>query len=214
MADVNTDAARPVLGPDAFGEYFPAFLDDRTLLFSSDRSGSLALYRADLQAGTYALVQSDPVAAISGAVDGDSLLYGSYSANGWCVKRTPLAALTAVTLEETPGAPSPYPLPFPWTGAGVPAQAYIDWPLPLAWVPNRHREPERPGHPRPVGGRGGPRHRGVSPWPLIGVRGCRVVHRRLPAPGRLLCFHDGGKRRAQRIRQAQLQLRRVLRADP
>jgi hypothetical protein len=136
VTDVNADAARPVLGPDAFGEYFPAFLDDRTLLFSSDRGGSLALYRADLQAGTCALVQSDPIAAISGAVDGDSLLYGSYSANGWCVKRRPLAALAAVTSEEAPGAPSPYPPPFPWMGAGVPAQAYIDWPLPLAWVPN------------------------------------------------------------------------------
>jgi hypothetical protein len=136
VGDVNANAASPVLGPDAFGGYFPSFLDDRTLLFSSDRSGALGLYRADLPAGTCTLAQADPVAAISGVADGDSLLYGSYGATGWCVKKTSLASLTALALEQPPGPASAYPAPFPWTGPGVPARPYTDWPLPLAWAPN------------------------------------------------------------------------------
>jgi hypothetical protein len=135
VADVNAAAARPVLGPDAFGEYFPAFADDRAILFSSDRGGSLAVYRADLQAGTCVRVQEDPVAAIAGAVDGDSLLYASYDANGWCIKRTPLGELAAVPIDPAPEA-SPYPPPIPVTAAGTPARPYADWPIPLAWVPN------------------------------------------------------------------------------
>ena len=44
VVDVNGALARPVLGPDPYGEYFPSFMDNGGILFSSDRSGSVALY--------------------------------------------------------------------------------------------------------------------------------------------------------------------------
>ena len=133
VADVNAEAARPILGPDAFGEYFPSFLDDGSLVFSSDREGSLALYRADLGSEEVAKIQDDPVAAISAVRDGDSLLYSSYSADGWCLKRTPLANLAPAPLAAEQGPAQEYPPPVEWTGRTAAAKPYVDWPAPLMW---------------------------------------------------------------------------------
>jgi hypothetical protein len=138
VIDVNADAARPVLGPDPYGEYFPSFLDDDTLLFSSDREGSLSLYRAKLDTGEVFKVLSDPVAAISGiayrdAAHGDSILYSSYSSEGWCLKEKPVAAMDSLPVEDA--SPSAYPPGTRFTGSAVPSRPYIDWPLPSFWLP-------------------------------------------------------------------------------
>lgn len=134
-ADTNAEAARPVLGPDPFGEYFPSFLDDDTVVFSSDRGGALALYRADLRSGEVVRIQDDPVAAIAAVPDGDALLYSSYSADGWCLRRTPIADLAAVALPPEQGGAREYPAAFQWTGKSVTQKPYTDWPAPLLWLP-------------------------------------------------------------------------------
>ncbi len=135
VGDVNLDAAKPVLGPDPFGEYFPAFLDDTTLLFSSDRSGSLSVYRADLDTGDVARILDDPVAAISAVPAGDALVYSSYSSNGWCLKRVPRARVTAAALAEDQREAREYPPAFTFTGASVSSRPYVDLPGPLLWLP-------------------------------------------------------------------------------
>jgi hypothetical protein len=145
VVDVNESAARPVLGPDAFGEYFPAFLDSTRLLFSSDREGSLTLYSTDLGTGQTSLVQTDPVAAISAVPDGDSLLYSSYAETGWCVKKVPAAAIAPMALPKTSFEPLVYPPAFTWTGATVNARDYTDWLVPLAWTPNITLSQNGPG---------------------------------------------------------------------
>ncbi len=135
VQDVNADAAKPVLGPDPAGEYFPSFLDNDTLLFSSDRGGSLSVYRADLATGEVARIIEDPVAAISAVRSGDSLVYSSYSSTGWCLKTVSLAGLKAVPLPEDQKAKMEYPPAFAWTGASTPSRPYLDWPGPLLWLP-------------------------------------------------------------------------------
>jgi hypothetical protein len=133
--DTNAQAARPVLGPDAFGEYFPSFLDNDHVVFSSDRGGALALYRADLGSGEVDRIQDDPVAAIAGVPDGDALLYSCYSAEGWCLRKTPIADLAAVVLTPELGGAREYPAGYEWTGKSVTEKPYTDWPAPLMWLP-------------------------------------------------------------------------------
>jgi hypothetical protein len=145
VGNTNADVPRPVLGPDPFGEYFPSFLDDGTVLFSSDREGSLALYRADLASGEVARIQQDPVAAVSAVRDGDTLLYSSYSADGWCLKRVPVASLDSVRLDEMNS--QPYPAEFEWSGQSAAQKHYVDWPVPLLWLPFPTVTRTRPGSP-------------------------------------------------------------------
>ena len=136
VKDVNARAARPVLGPDPFGEYFPSFVDAERILFASDRSGALALYLADLGAGTVLLVQEDPVAAISGTVDGGTLTYASYSSRGYCLKQTAFPGTPRLLLPDESTAPQPLPAPVEWTGSSIRARPYRDFPLPFLWLPN------------------------------------------------------------------------------
>lgn len=124
-------AAVPVTGPDPYGEYFPAWRDDDHLLFCSDRTGSLALYEADLAAGTIALLQQDPVAAYEGVIDGGSLVYGSYGADGYCLKRAAFApdTGTAVAVEPaTAAAAAPAPAP-------IASERFRDTARPCLWYP-------------------------------------------------------------------------------
>jgi hypothetical protein len=136
VADVNADRARPVLGPDPYGEYFPSFIGNDRLLFTSDRSGALCLYVADLATGVVSLAQQDPVAAIAGISDGSTVTYTSYAGSGYCLKSAPLSphALAPLSPEEMPTLP--YPRPADWTGASVKAMPYFDFPFPTVWLPS------------------------------------------------------------------------------
>ena len=131
VMDVNSDLARPVMGPDPFGEFFPSFLDDRRILFSSDRSGSLALYTANLDDGSVALLWKDPVGAFCGVVAGEELIYGSYGSKGFCLKRA------AVDIDEPrePITSTAQSYPQPEVGSKSPAAAYIDLPWLSFWIP-------------------------------------------------------------------------------
>jgi hypothetical protein len=135
VSDVNADEARPVLGPDPFGEYFPSFMDAGTVLFSSDRSGSLVLYATDLATGAVTRVRDDPVAAISGVTLGDTLAYASYAGTGYCIKTVPLAELASSPLDLSENSAEPYPDKTEWTGTSVASRPWIDLPAPTLWLP-------------------------------------------------------------------------------
>ena len=147
VESVNRDAAAAVLGPDPFGEYFPSFLDDYNVLFSSDREGSLSLYRASLSSAQVVKVLDDPVAVISAVVDGDSLVYSSYSSNGRCLRTVPLSSLGAEQIPADQGAQQELPEAFTWAGASVPSHGYTDWPAPLLWLPFPTVTRTSPGSP-------------------------------------------------------------------
>ncbi len=147
VESVNRDAAAAVLGPDPFGEYFPSFLDDDNVLFSSDREGSLSLYRASLSSAQVVKVLDDPVAVISAVVDGDSLVYSSYSSNGRCLRTVPLSSLGAEQIPADQGAQQELPEAFTWAGASVPSHGYTDWPAPLLWLPFPTVTRTSPGSP-------------------------------------------------------------------
>ena len=135
VVSANENGARALMGPDPFGEYFPTFFDTDTVLFSSDRGGALALYRADLGSGQVVRIQDDPVAAISAVPDGNSILYSSYSADGWCLKRTPVSDLAEAAVPPEQIEALPYPAEPAWTGKSVTQAPYTDWPAPLLWLP-------------------------------------------------------------------------------
>jgi hypothetical protein len=151
VEDVNARQAASVLGPDPFGEYFPSFLDNDTVLFSSDREGNLSLYRADLTSGEVARVLDDPVAVISAVPDGNSLLYSGYSSNGRCLKSVALTDLPAVPVPKDQAkdqaAGAEYPPAFTWSGASIQSRGYTDWPAPLLWLPFPTLTRTSPGSP-------------------------------------------------------------------
>ena len=133
-------------GRDRYGEYFPRFADAETVLFSSDRSGRLELYRADVESGSFEALVTDRVAAFSGIPFADGVLYGSYSSEGFTLRHAgrgfssgpDTATAGPDTAVGEPGArPDPVDALLPpesWDPlpeAGV----YRDVPKPLLWGP-------------------------------------------------------------------------------
>ncbi len=121
--------ARPLFGRDADGDYYPAFCGPDTVLFSSDREGSLALYEYDLSSGRLRRVVRDRVAAWAGIRAAGSIVYGSYSSDGFCVRQAPAGEGVEIAL----GPPAK---PAPATPVGpVDGRPYRDLPRPLVWFP-------------------------------------------------------------------------------
>ncbi len=103
-------------------KYFPRFSSDGSVIFSSDGSGSLVLYRYSFtesaDEGFIVKICEDPVGAYAGTVYDGRIVYGSYSPGGYCLKEKPLtpqgnripaAGLymrTAVSTEGSPGSES------------------------------------------------------------------------------------------------------------
>ncbi|OHD68629.1 MAG: hypothetical protein A2177_15190 [Spirochaetes bacterium RBG_13_68_11] len=132
--DVNADFARYVLGPDPYGEYFPAWNGNDRVLFCSDRSGSLVVYEADLATDELTVVQEDPVAAYEGiVVGGQTLIYASYSSKGFCLKQAPFAPARdeAATVVRGPAEPLAGQVP----PAEVDSASYQDRARPYLWYP-------------------------------------------------------------------------------
>ncbi len=69
-------------------KYFPRFVDNKTIIFSSDTGGSLSLYLFSWN-GTIQKICEDPVGAYAGDIHNDKILYASYSAKGYCLKTKP-----------------------------------------------------------------------------------------------------------------------------
>ena len=76
--------------PPETGAWYPRFVDNENLLFSSAASGTLALYSTDIDSGECSLVCEDPVGAWAGEVVGDEILYATYRADGYTLMEKPL----------------------------------------------------------------------------------------------------------------------------
>ena len=151
--------AIPVPGFSGSAEHFPRFHGNDRVIFSSDRTGSLALYEYDLREGSTGLVLRDPVGAYGGVAQRDRMIYGTHTAKGWALRATPVEELawlevppeaavpgstTLITAGRTPGWTPPEsgePTDRPaeaieGADAGVEAgRPYRDIPRPELWFP-------------------------------------------------------------------------------
>lgn len=147
---------RPLMGTDFPGEYNPRWADQKTIIFSSDRTGNLSLYRASFPQDTphsqqeavrggvasiYALLV-DPIAALGGIVYGKDIIYASYSSRGFTLKRKSLTDTPGLagnmengrqTEAIVPDGKDPPPV-YVWKEIG-PTRAYVDLPRPVLWLP-------------------------------------------------------------------------------
>ncbi|NBC28548.1 MAG: hypothetical protein GVY29_00980 [Spirochaetes bacterium] len=98
-----------VPGFEGSAEFYPRFVSESELLFSSDRSGSLALYRHDLESGETVLVLEDPVGAYAGVIHDGSLIYGTYSSLGWALRATPTSQLQSAPVPSEASVPGDTP---------------------------------------------------------------------------------------------------------
>jgi hypothetical protein len=127
----NEEKAQPLLGTDYAGDYYPRFVDDDTLIFSSDRGGSLALYTYTISSKDFFLICEEPVAAFIGYKTEDGIIYASYSWRGFCVKK--MAVENLVHKKVSLPVSEPYAQTPQWKE--VNGTDYIDWPIFQFWLP-------------------------------------------------------------------------------
>ena len=72
-----------LLSDSKSSQYYPRFLDDTTLLFTSDKNNSLALYSYNLTEKKIKLELTDRVGVVSAISYNDQWLYSSYRSNGY-----------------------------------------------------------------------------------------------------------------------------------
>lgn len=152
---LENGTAQPLYERDRAGEYFPRFDGSSRVLFSSDRSGALALYAidlernaADLERNRITRIARDRIGVASGIVTDYGLLYATYTSDGSAVRLKQDVALA--------GEPATFQAPrsklhsFEAASARPPAgsdrasgdsprvergRRYIDVPKPLFWYP-------------------------------------------------------------------------------
>ncbi len=83
FANVNVDAAVPLLSRGAGREYYPCFIDDNSVAFSSDRGSNLALYAAVFGGNEPYLLCEDPVGAWAGEAAGGQIVYATWRSSGF-----------------------------------------------------------------------------------------------------------------------------------
>jgi hypothetical protein len=85
--EFNAAAIRPLTGPDEVAEFFPRVIGE-DVWYSSDRDGSLRLYAGALTGtGPASSAALDPIGAYAGTADGNDIIYATYTAKGYAVKR-------------------------------------------------------------------------------------------------------------------------------
>jgi hypothetical protein len=149
----DTGTVRQVPAVPGTVDYYPDFTPEGELIFTSDRSGELALYLYDPDTAAVVPLKDDPVGAFYGAVSGNTLYYGTYRTTGYRILSAPfdpeteegsvaspealplpelepqVSGLTFGPRSEIAGAPR-QPPPEP-----LPSRRYVNAPRPLVWLP-------------------------------------------------------------------------------
>jgi Tol biopolymer transport system component len=129
FADVNVDAAAKLLPRGTGREYYPSFLDDDTVAFSSDRDSALALYAVRSADDEPTLICEDPVGAWAGEGVGGKIVYGTWRSSGFTLmEKGPVQEPAGAGREKT-SASSPSVPDMPTAGR------YVDWPRFIYWSP-------------------------------------------------------------------------------
>lgn len=95
---VDLEGRATTLIPPTRSEIRSPFFADDSLLFVSDDTGPLALYRYDWVTGDISFLFSDPQGVLKARIEDDVLYYETYKAKGIALKRIPLAQLTPVVV--------------------------------------------------------------------------------------------------------------------
>jgi hypothetical protein len=125
--------ARPLFGNDFAGDYFPRFIDNDTVLFTSDREGALALYTASVDGKKLTRVLEDRIAAFDGIPFSGGILYGTYRSTGYCLKVTARENLVSVSIPLPATGETPLP---PLSRLDIASRPYLDPPQFQFWIPD------------------------------------------------------------------------------
>jgi hypothetical protein len=100
----ESSSTRPkrITGPDQTARYYPSFVSESRIIYTTDETGSLTLRVLDLDepSSTPIPVSEDPVGTWIGIVSGSDIYYGTYRTNGFEIRRSRL---------PLPPSPSPSP---------------------------------------------------------------------------------------------------------
>ncbi|MFW5848407.1 MAG: hypothetical protein ACOCXN_01420 [Spirochaetota bacterium] len=89
LLEIGGGQPRLLPRPESGVPYFPVFEDDTTLLYGNDRGGELALYRHDLETDNVTRIATDPVGVYAGRPADGEIVLGSYTSDGYTLRRTP-----------------------------------------------------------------------------------------------------------------------------
>jgi hypothetical protein len=115
--------------------YFPVFLDDDTILYSTDDELALSIYRHSLSTGERELVATDGLSTYAARVAGDTLLVGRTGGTGIQIDTMPLDAQRSEAVDAGPLIP----VDETFDRRAVPdlaAAPYRALPRPLVWWPS------------------------------------------------------------------------------
>ena len=122
-----------ILWPHASAElHSPRFITPETLWVGSDFSERLSLYEVDRESGTITLLLTDPL-GITGAIPvGDSVVYSTYTSNGYALRTVDSTALEAESIaKQTPHTRRPHEGPT----QRLPMETYSDTLRFNLWLP-------------------------------------------------------------------------------
>jgi hypothetical protein len=120
--------------PGPGGIYRPRFIDNASITFGSDREGTLAVYRHEIENDLTTKVLEDPIGAFGAQVTNGTVIYATYSSKGYALKQIPLETLRTIptaTQESTPEPTRPISLGL----SSYQSKPYVDIPRFNLWLP-------------------------------------------------------------------------------
>ncbi|HUX14206.1 MAG TPA: hypothetical protein VMW87_14355, partial [Spirochaetia bacterium] len=140
--DLNAQVPRNVAAEHPGEEYFPSFVDNRTMIFTGDAGGTLSLYQVDVQTGEVNRVLVDRVGVARGISFAGGFLYQSVSASGTVVRFRDGASVNPEPFVGGPTQPfvgGPIPAPGATIARNamppVTSSAYLNGAPPDFWLP-------------------------------------------------------------------------------
>ncbi|HEQ71592.1 MAG TPA: hypothetical protein ENN69_03805 [Spirochaetia bacterium] len=128
----NTNSIRPLFTIDRAGDYYPRFSDTDTVLFTSDREETLAVYSVRVDGTRLTRLLQERIGAFDAVMTDAGLVYASYRKNGYCLR---IAGTDEISPLPLPRPPTESPAP-PFPRPEMSSRPYVDLPEFQLWLPN------------------------------------------------------------------------------